>query len=200
MVPKTVPDGYLSIPKTFERLFHAKFPHWAVALAGQALVFGRPRDPAAGLHALPEDQYFKAEREITDFIAKQFYNGDLRIFLHFADGRTEPIEPYELDVPFFQSRLSEADFGIGADDGRSVCLRKLDVDRLKAQFTSRKRGRPVDHDWEAIRQIADKLISEGAPLKGLAEAVLARLSAEGVDPLPDISTLRRKLNEWYGRK
>jgi hypothetical protein len=208
MVPKTVPGGYLSVRETFERLFDAKFPQWAaLARAGKALGFGKPREPAAKLKLpeeakleLPEDHYFRNEREITEFIAEQFSNGDLIIFLHFTDGRTEPVEPYELNVPFFVSRISDEDFGIAPNDGRTVCLLKSDVDRLAAQFTGRKRGRPSDHAWEAIQQVADKLLSENSTRKGLAEAVLERLSAAGWDTIPDISTLRRKLNEWNGRK
>ena len=197
MVPKTVPVGYLSIRETFERIFDAKFPQWsALASAGKSFEFGRPRDDLTVKLDLPEDRHFRQEREITDFIVEQFRNGGLEIFL-YADGRIERIEPYELEVPFFQSRISEEDFGIGANDGRTVCLRKSDVDKLAAQFTSRRRGRPSDHDWVAIKQVSDGLLKERPTREGLAEAVLDRLDC---DTTPDISTLRRKLNEWYGRK
>ena len=198
MALKTVPDGYLSIRETFKRLFDAKFPEWsALASAGKSFEFGRPRDDPKVKLDLPEDRHFRQEREISDLIAEQFCNGDLAIFLHFTDGRTEPIEPYELNLPFFRSRISDEDFGIRANDGRTVCLLKSDVDRLATQFTSRKRGRPSDHNWEAIKQVSDGLLKERPIREGLAEAVLDRLDC---DTAPDISTLRRKLNEWYGRK
>ena len=207
MALKTVPDGYLSIRETFKRLFDAKFPEWiALASAGKSFEFGRPRDDLTGDEPgdgsdkekldLPEDRHFRQEREITDFICEQFCDGGLEFF-QYGDGRIERIEPCELAVPFFQSSISDEDFG--AADGRTVCLRKSDVDKLAAQFTGRRRGRPFDHDWEAIKRVSDELLSEGATRRGLAEAVLDRLSA-GRDTAPDISTLRRKLNEWYGRK
>jgi hypothetical protein len=197
MVPKTVPVGYLSIRETFERLFDAKFPEWsALASAGKSFEFGRPRDDLTGKLDLPEDRHFRQQREITDFIIEQFCNGGLEIFFQYADGRIDRIEPCELAVPFFQSNISDEEFGLGAIDGRTVCLRKSDVDKLAAQFTGRRRGRPFDHDWEAIKRVSDKVLSERATRQGLAEAVLDRLS----DTAPDISTLRRKHNEWYGRK
>ena len=198
MVPKAVPVGYLSIRETFERIFDAKFPQWsALASAGKSFEFGRPRDDLTVKLDLPEDRHFRQEREIADFIVEQFHNGGLEIFF-YVDGRIERIEPCELAVPFFQSSISHEDFGLGAIDGRTVCLRKSDVDKLAAQFTSRRRGRKTVHDWEAIKQVSDDLLSKGASRQGLAEAVLDRLS--GCDTTPDISTLRRKLNEWYGRK
>jgi len=199
MALKTVPDGYLPIRETFDRLFDAKFPEWiALASAGKSFEFGRPRDDPTVKLDLPEDRHFRHEREISDLIAEQFCNGDLAIFLHFTAGRTEPVVPCELNLPFFRSRISEEDFGLGANDGRTLCLRKSDVDKLAAQFTSRRRGRKTVHDWEAIKQVSDDLLSKGASRQGLAEAVLDRLS--GCDTTPDISTLRRKLNEWHGRK
>ena len=198
MVPKTVPDGYLFVRETFQRLFDAKFPQRAaLARAGKSFEFGRPRDDPTVKLDLPEDRHFRQEREISDLIAEQFCNGDLAIFLHFTDGRTEPILPYELNVPFFRSRISDVDFGLGAIDGQTVCLRKSDVDKLAAQFTGRRRGRPSDHNWEAIKRVSDGLLKERPIREGLAEAVLDRLDC---DTAPDISTLRRKLNEWYGRK
>jgi hypothetical protein len=201
MALKTVPDGYLSIRETFDRLFDAKFPEWiALASAGKSFEFGRPRDDPTVKLDLPEDRHFRHEREISDLIAEQFCNGDLAIFLHFTDGRTEPILPYELNVPFFRSRISDEDFGLGAIDGQTVCLRKSDVDKLVAQFTGRRRGRDFVHDWEAIKRVSDDLLSKGATRQGLAEDILGRLSDEGWDTVPDISTLRRKLNVWYGRK
>ena len=198
MVPKAVPVGYLSIRETFEQIFDAKFPEWsALASAGKSILF-RHRDDLTVKLDLPEDRHFRQEREISDLIAEQFCNGKLAIFLHFTDGRTEPVVPCELNLPFFRSRISEEDFGLGANDGRTLCLRKSDVDKLAAQFTSRRRGRKTVHDWEAIKQVSDDLLSKGASRQGLAEAVLDRLS--GCDTTPDISTLRRKLNEWYRRK
>ena len=195
MVPKTVPVGYLSIRETFERIFDAKFPQWsALASAGKSFEFGRPRDDLTVKLDLPEDRHFRQEREITDFIVEQFRNGGLEIFF-YVDGRIERIEPCELAVPFFQSSISDEDFG--AADGRTVCLRKSDVDKLAAQFTGRRRGRPSDHNWEAIKRVSDGLLKERPIREGLAEAVLDRLDC---DTAPDISTLRRKLNEWYGRK
>ena len=197
MALKTVPDGYLSIRETFKRLFDAKFPEWsALASAGKSFEFGRPRDDLTVKLDLPEDRHFRQEREITDFIVEQFRNGGLEIFF-YVDGRIERIEPCELAVPFFQSSISHEDFGLAAIAGRTVCLLKSDVDRLATQFTSRKRGRPSDHNWEAIKQVSDGLLKERPIREGLAEAVLDRLDC---DTAPDISTLRRKLNEWYGRK
>ena len=176
MVPKTVPAGYLSIHETFEGLFNGKFPVWsALASAGKPLGFWRPRDPTGGLNLLTEDQYFHDEREITDFIAEQFCNGDLEIFLHSADRMTERIEPRELNIPFFVSRISDRDFGVRANDGRTVCVRKSDVNRLAAQFTGRRRGAPDRYDWDQIKTVWDSI----GPCQGRAEVTLTRLSTLG---------------------
>jgi hypothetical protein len=196
MVPKTVPVGYLSIRETFERFFDAKFPEWsALASAGKGFGFGGPRDPAVKFE-LPEDRHFQHEREITDFILDQFCNGGLAIFLHSADGRTEQIVPRELAVPFFQSRISDENFGIGANDGRTVCVLRTDTDRLAAQFAGRRRGRRDQYDWTKIKKVWDEI----GPREGRAEASLDRLSADGWEAVPDVSTLRRKERRWARHK